>query len=1361
MRRTFAALLFSSLFFTLPAHGQDAKLGVKLGPNEAAWQVAPYQGGKIDAVSVDAEGRRAAAVGPNGLVLTTAAPVAQDTELFVRFRITLPKGQGSGLTVTAGQKKPGDSAANPLGVNLYIHPAPEPETLTWTLDPLPGEKQGEAGSYVARTLPANRLLLPEMTRRRLEQDFAAEPTLTKRWLTLRYEFRKNAARVWLDGRLLREARHPDIDTTGFVRLNLWNGAQVAEVALRPLPPLDPRFETVGMDDYLNTAQLKGEAVKREALPAAGKSATVGGVPFVLPPADERGRNHIDLKPSWLACGLVEGSWDPAYGDLARWQGATHRDLARIQFRVPNGQYTKLHLLAAFTGEADTTPVVTAQFYREYAGHPVNFAAKVPAFTAAAQAGVPLQLPGGAKGNLHLVTIPLEPNGPAAFSNQHHLEFELTKEVHVYRAFPDPTYYSMHGAGLPSGVHVFAVTLERPAVEVDFQPDQVAHIWTAPAKPGYTAKLKNTTRKPQTVNLRLNTTSHDGLEKTEVKRSVELAAGAEQAVKLPLELKRYGHHDVVLKITSAGEERTQTRSLAFLHPDTRERGNWAEGKGPIFGMWDWNGGHQTVSGLDRLRILGQLGMESSMGSFAELPAEDKKYLESIGAKSFFLAYQLAMNKDTLGGKEWDPKKPAEMQEALIKWLKTQPYTKPSKINDPELAVFFAEPLLGPVSYMSLPEYYGDPPYQMTADEKAAYQRYRDQFVIAASAIKKEWPHAKCLMPWGIPTFPVPFLRDKEALALMDGPAIDQVLFERMPEMQLHQVTFSSAMWQLRQEWLKTGKPWPKLITIEGPGTSPARPGAITAQEEADHTVRAVLVLASYDTTRFLGWPGASHCAGYWGEQHYGSGLCEPIPLLNPRPVYSSYATMTRQLNRMNFVKVVRTTSNTVFCMQFKHYKTGELLHVLWTLRGKREATVEVPPGAKVTVFDSMDNEVSAPVKEGEIGFPIGTSPVYVRGLTGDAKVAVGAPDHSDAKPGPNAVTLADLGDGSWKMSDERDRDYEDNHREFIRRFPGQFTIKQAPGPNGKGKVLAVHLEKQPKDRRTMPFYTTLVPPKPIVIAGKASHLGLWVRGTSDWGRVVYCLRDAKGERWLSIGKKDEWNVDDTHNWSAFNFDGWRYLTFELPANAPYDLYREAGTTFWGNYPPPPANGHQEGEYDMVVDLPLTLEKIIVERRTHVIHATELVPASAGDVLLGTLLAEYETAADKTDEAVRLSRLRMPLPKTAPDLANPVRALADAGTTAGPDVTKVNPPKREYDGRRCHVHFAPAAGAKTYDVWVSTYADGRGAVLLGKDWTAPGQLLTGLAPNVDLYLFVVAKDAAGKSSRPGKGFKVNLKDMFPQR
>jgi len=105
MRRSSAVLLFSPLLLTLFVQGQDTKLGIKLGPNETAWQVTPYQG-KIDTVAIDGDGPPASAIGPNGLVLTTTAAIAQDTELFVRFRITLPKGQGRGLPVVAGQENP-------------------------------------------------------------------------------------------------------------------------------------------------------------------------------------------------------------------------------------------------------------------------------------------------------------------------------------------------------------------------------------------------------------------------------------------------------------------------------------------------------------------------------------------------------------------------------------------------------------------------------------------------------------------------------------------------------------------------------------------------------------------------------------------------------------------------------------------------------------------------------------------------------------------------------------------------------------------------------------------------------------------------------------------------------------------------------------------------------------------------------------------------------------------------------------------------------------------------------------------------------------------------------------------------------
>src|SRR6185436_19086232 len=107
-----------------------------------------------------------------------------------------------------------------------------------------------------------------------------------------------------------------------------------------------------------------------------------------------------------------------------------------------------------------------------------------------------------------------------------------------------------------------------------------------------------------------------------------------------------------------------------------------------------------------------------------------------------------------------------------------------------------------------------------------------------------------------------------------------------------------------------KPWPNLITIEGTCVAPAAPGALTLQQESDNNIRALLHEAAYGVTRHLGWPTPFVCAGFWGESHYGSGLCEHLPLLSPKPTYSAYATHTRQVNRMNFVKWLPTGSTTV-------------------------------------------------------------------------------------------------------------------------------------------------------------------------------------------------------------------------------------------------------------------------------------------------------------------------------------------------------------------------------------------------------------------------------------------------------------------
>src|SRR5205807_1734086 len=110
---------------------------------------------------------------------------------------------------------------------------------------------------------------------------------------------------------------------------------------------------------------------------------------------------------------------------------------------------------------------------------------------------------------------------------------LTKKVRTFRGYPDPIQYSQHGAGLPSGVHVFGITLERPAVEVDLQPDTFAHVWTAPATPSYTVQLRNTSTIEQAVALALHTRSFSQGETSTVREQLKLAAGETRKIKMLL------------------------------------------------------------------------------------------------------------------------------------------------------------------------------------------------------------------------------------------------------------------------------------------------------------------------------------------------------------------------------------------------------------------------------------------------------------------------------------------------------------------------------------------------------------------------------------------------------------------------------------------------------------------------------------------------------------------------------------------------------------------------------------------------------------------------------------------------------------
>jgi hypothetical protein len=347
----------------------------------------------------------------------------------------------------------------------------------------------------------------------------------------------------------------------------------------------------------------------------------------------------------------------------------------------------------------------------------------------------------------------------------------------------------------------------------------------------------------------------------------------------------------------------------------------------------------------------------------------------------------------------------------------------------------------------------------------------------------------------------------------------------------------------------------------------------------------------------------------------------------------------QLDQANFDGWLRTGSLTNYCLRFQGPRGP--VYTLWTIRGKRPVTLTLAKDGSALVADAMNNTRTLASKNRQLTIATDASVVYVSGVE-IASVAAGEPDHGDAMPAKTAQVVADLGDGSWKYTNQRDKVYE-NGTYAVQRFPGKFSAAIVDDPR-HGKVLQSTLDKQDTTHELMPWYNILTPARPIVLTGAPSALGLWVKGNSDWGRVIYVLRDANGEKWTSIGYQDQYNCDDVHSRCAFNFDGWRYIRFELPGHVGYDSFRRHGTAWW----------RSDGG-DAIVDLPLALEAIIVEQRSHVLYVNDVQPAASSSVEFGKLLVEYATAGDAVSEAVRLSKLRMPLPQGEAELPNAIARL----------------------------------------------------------------------------------------------------------
>src|SRR5262245_31079169 len=81
------------------------KLAAILGSAPANWRIVPYQGAKADITFPEVNGQPVLSVGPSGIVLYGLTKLAVDTEVTLRFKLTLAEKRGSTLQAFVGIKE--------------------------------------------------------------------------------------------------------------------------------------------------------------------------------------------------------------------------------------------------------------------------------------------------------------------------------------------------------------------------------------------------------------------------------------------------------------------------------------------------------------------------------------------------------------------------------------------------------------------------------------------------------------------------------------------------------------------------------------------------------------------------------------------------------------------------------------------------------------------------------------------------------------------------------------------------------------------------------------------------------------------------------------------------------------------------------------------------------------------------------------------------------------------------------------------------------------------------------------------------------------------------------------------------------
>jgi hypothetical protein len=907
-------------------------------------------------------------------------------------------------------------------------------------------------------------------------------------------------------------------------------------------------------------------------------ATIQGVPMRI----ASGRHSADV-------GLAregQGNWALEVDEyLAR--SAFDGLLTEVHFAVPSAPYTKAWVLCAVDPDLAKDPILTtrlAAYVENGAGNNtlVDTHVTLPRGEQAAGEGIvkvgTVTLPGiGGKSTtvpLYLVEVPLR-SGEIIdlIARRATLNFEFFGKPSINLQQLDNS--SKPDPDSTSAVQIFGVTLEQSPVMIELVQSQPGNVFHNKQTPQTDVKIRALAASSGRLTWRIRDV--DGQPVRDGAAAYDLnAPGKEQVITIPLDAPDLGWYELLITVQDASDQVLLSHPARFaLLGEDRRRAHYES----PYGIWWFDGAHDTPSELD---YAGPIMFKAGIRQVAwTKQSEADMAAWTLGRDQVNMPFRFEDLKDPEVAK-------AKAQQAMDEHLRQYPHLREVLIfhesgpgNDIPLELVGMKPTLHPL--------------------RAAHeQRYADLFNLAGAFFREKYPQLKLVVGnnSGSQSVMAAIFRHGGNPDYIDSIGVESPAQVFIPE-KLQEWGLQGHLIAADTVRLLTGRDVPSNGCYEFTYRSERDMGE---HQQAQWYVRDMLIGLANGFNRI--GPGIlfdtanAYHNGLWGS----SGILTRGPVAYPKKSYVAYATLTNVLDQVKLRRQVPTGSTTVYALDFER-SDGKTVAALWASRGDAQFVVEFDGETAAQVVDMYGRTRQMQTAEGRITVEAGASPAYVVADRAVRTVTIaGRSFPADQARAERAVVVAELvsvGDVAVDPDDSIDTPKVAPLQLPIREA-GAFHVRQVED-DAMGPSIEVVLDTSAKPdlSKYITPYTTIRLKQPAPVEGEPAALGVWVKGNSNWGRIMFEFQDAEGEVWRSLGTGG-WGCDilDWPGQISVNFDGWNFISLPL---------RE--TTLYNDHSPGPvleqwvsSGGNKR------IDFPITVTALIVEMNHTTVDLVDFKPVN---------------------------------------------------------------------------------------------------------------------------------------------------------